>query len=426
MSNELQSRCWLIDFPTHATLLVMMKLGECADDDGTNVFPSVAHVARETQLSPRAVSKQLAILRECGLVADKKDEHGNRVSRTSVVREINIDLMAAVADTRVRGKGRTPSSHVIAEVACDVPAGAETFWVPGALAASVIAEHVGAGGLRVPWPGGPRQVWAIIPRAQAERQSLPEADDADDDGGATPAPDSGVDAATPAPRSGVDGSPPLHQVQGTPEPGAAHPCTTFQQPLTDPSLDPSPPAPPRTGGGACEVKSSKGGSGTTDVGRDRRRALAKVDAIDALIADVLGDQPSPDRSRAVAVLIGPLARQRKIDAPDPAFALGVIAEWASKHPDPVLRDALDRVLWGRAATVKPSDVEAALKAAIAKAKAERQMACSGVFVAGTAQFIRAVAAVAKVSAADAELMRNWSSIRREHLARHGIDMEALR
>lgn len=76
----------------------------------------------------------------------------------------------------------------------------------------------------------------------------------------------------------------------------------------------------------------------------------------------------PACQRAIDVLIDPLLRLRRFHAPDPVFALGIIAECAEKHPDDVLRDAVERVRAARGALVKASDLESALKEAIAYAK----------------------------------------------------------
>lgn len=418
MSNELVGRCWLIDFPTSAMKLVMMKLADCADDDGTNVFPSVAYIARETLLSTRSVSDQIAALRECGLVADRKDEHGNRVNRTSVLREINIDLMAAVSDRRVRGKPRVPSEYVITQVEFDVPAGATQILVPGALAASTFRE---------PAAGGARRVWAIMPRpAEA----------------ATPATGAGADGSTPAAGSGV----PLQQVQGTPATGADHPCDSCQQPIHYPSNTSSPLPPADRGGRESEDVSETGkGAGPAIRSSERERGREPAAPASALRSApakqprsvrqaedkrglcewVLAAIRTPERERAIAVLIEPLVRLRRIDAQDVPFALAQMAEWAAKHPDYLLAEARDRILAARDVTVKPADIEKHLRAAIARAKAEAEIAANGKWVTGTAQFRAALAAVRAVKPLDAELMANWNVIRPSDLAALGIDPGAV-
>lgn len=401
MSNELVGRCWLIDFPTSAMKFVMMKLADCADDDGSNVFPSVAYVAAETQLSTRSVSDQIAALRECGLVVDKRDEHGNRLNRTSVLREINIDLMAAVSDKRLRGRPRVPSSHVVAQVEIDVPAGATQILAPGALAASMFRE---------PAAGGVRRVWAIVPRPQAS---------------STPATDAGADEAAPASGSGV----PLQQVQGTPATGAVHPCDSCQQPIHYPSNTTPPQPPADRGGRESEIDCDQQGKASPRAARaaaTQSRSVRKAEDKRGLCEWVLDAIRTPERERAIAVLIEPLVRLRKIDAPDQQFAMAQSADWAAKHPDHVLADARERILAARDVTVKPADIEQHMRAAIAQAKAEAQMARTDKWVTGTQQFRAALAAVAGVSPADAELMANWTVIRAKDLSKLGIDPAVVR
>ena len=130
----------------------------------------------------------------------------------------------------------------------------------------------------------------------------------------------------------------MQEVQGTSATDAHCLCTSCTQPLLDSSPRPSPPSPPQA------------------VGRERKRDLSKIAAVDALLTDVVGSDGCQDRQRAVAVLIEPLARQRRIDAPDPRFSLTTIADWAAKHPDTVLERTRDRVLRKRDVTVKPSDM----------------------------------------------------------------------
>lgn len=76
----------------------------------------------------------------------------------------------------------------------------------------------------------------------------------------------------------------------------------------------------------------------------------------------------PTLRRVIDVLIDPLLRLRRFEAPDPVFALGAVAERAQEHADDVLQDAVKRVLVARGALVKASDLDRALADAIAHAK----------------------------------------------------------
>lgn len=78
----------------------------------------------------------------------------------------------------------------------------------------------------------------------------------------------------------------------------------------------------------------------------------------------------PQHLAVIDRLIDPLLRQRKLNGcPDPVFALGEIVKTAANHDDGVLGDAVARVKAARGYSFKVSDVETALKAAVAASKA---------------------------------------------------------
>lgn len=77
----------------------------------------------------------------------------------------------------------------------------------------------------------------------------------------------------------------------------------------------------------------------------------------------------PEYRHVIERLIEPLLRRRLLArAPDPVFALGAVAKQAAMLSNDVLDDAVDIVAAERDCTFKPSDVEKALKAAVANAR----------------------------------------------------------
>lgn len=62
MSIHLSSKVWRTELGGGTVKAVAMKLADCADDDGTNVWPSVRRIARETEASERAVQYALRTL----------------------------------------------------------------------------------------------------------------------------------------------------------------------------------------------------------------------------------------------------------------------------------------------------------------------------------------------------------------------------
>lgn len=62
MSIHLASTVWKTELGGHAVKAVAMKLADCADDDGTSIWPSVFRIARETETSERTVQMALKTL----------------------------------------------------------------------------------------------------------------------------------------------------------------------------------------------------------------------------------------------------------------------------------------------------------------------------------------------------------------------------
>jgi DNA-binding transcriptional ArsR family regulator len=114
--------------------------------------------------------------------------------------------------------------------------------------------------------------------------------------------------------------------------------------LEDPDLSPpTPQARPRRARGARGRGNSNSGS-----------------EADQLLAPLKG---KPEQASALLILIEPIVRQRKFLAPDPAYALGQLAEWCVGVPEAVLRAAVHTLLEGRHSTVQERDVVAAVREA---------------------------------------------------------------
>jgi len=62
VSVHVSAAVWSNETLGGSSKLVLLKLADCADDDGRNAFPSVARVARECGLGERTVQRILATL----------------------------------------------------------------------------------------------------------------------------------------------------------------------------------------------------------------------------------------------------------------------------------------------------------------------------------------------------------------------------
>jgi len=378
MSASVVSLIYRVRFGGMAAKAVAVKLADNSNDDGENIFPSKNTVADLCECSKRTVDKYMDLWIVIGLL--HLDERGggrklNAMRRGAIRRRgrssvysWNMGVLRAIAEGEA-----PPVSAMIEDAQRRGVVDADGWAIP-----AVVAQIKGA-------PDAPFDVEDDDTESAAERVH-----------GLHPLPD--VKGCTPCTKR-------VHRVHQEGAPGAPEPSLNHQLTVTLPL---PPPGAREKKSAALEVK---------PLPREVRRAEGKREAADQVIAAVR----SPERQRSVDLLIEPIVRRLRIDAPDVTFALRQIADWAEKHPDAVLRDALARLLAERQASAKPADIEAALRAAIDKAKAEATLASSGIWVTGTARFRAAIEAVRRVRPLDAELMENWNGIRPSDLVKLGID-----
>lgn len=67
MSIQQMTRAWQLDLPM-AEKMVLLKLADCADDRGSNAWPSVERLAKRCSVSVRKVQYVLRTLRTAGLI----------------------------------------------------------------------------------------------------------------------------------------------------------------------------------------------------------------------------------------------------------------------------------------------------------------------------------------------------------------------
>ena len=59
MSVRIMTRVWDANFPTLPMKLIALKLADCANDEGENIYPSVGRVERDTGASSSVVRAPL-------------------------------------------------------------------------------------------------------------------------------------------------------------------------------------------------------------------------------------------------------------------------------------------------------------------------------------------------------------------------------
>lgn len=93
MSVRMMSAVWDLDGLTVGEKMVLLKLADCANDEGRNAYPALATVARACSLDERSVRRILAKLREAGTI-EIEQEHDRATHRptTYVVKLPGVNL----------------------------------------------------------------------------------------------------------------------------------------------------------------------------------------------------------------------------------------------------------------------------------------------------------------------------------------------
>lgn len=97
MSVRVMSLVWDAPFPTPTAKLIALKLADCANDDGANVFPSRRTVERATMCSTAAVKNWLAVLERANLLLVERRSLGG-AHRDTTVRRFNMVLLRGLVD----------------------------------------------------------------------------------------------------------------------------------------------------------------------------------------------------------------------------------------------------------------------------------------------------------------------------------------
>ena len=83
------------DMGTCARKLVLLKLIDACDDDGSRIFPAIATIARAAQCSTRQVQRELQAFRDVGLIRLVRE--GGKGRRSTNEYRLDLDVLAAIA-----------------------------------------------------------------------------------------------------------------------------------------------------------------------------------------------------------------------------------------------------------------------------------------------------------------------------------------
>jgi DNA-binding transcriptional ArsR family regulator len=78
MSVRMMAKVWELDLPQPLKLLAL-ALADVADDEGGNIYPSKAFIARKVGAHPRTIQRQMAELEERGIIKVER-RRGHRLA----------------------------------------------------------------------------------------------------------------------------------------------------------------------------------------------------------------------------------------------------------------------------------------------------------------------------------------------------------
>lgn len=363
---------WDIEFPQLAPKMVALKLADCANDRGDNIYPSIDTIERTTGCVKSTACKWLFAMEHCGLLKVVRRSAGG-AHKDTTVRAFDLDLLRRLGPTVDKAGNDVPSELQLVETRAKRLRQADKD-----------AEPIVVDG-DDPRPGSAVTVFQIIPRTPPVS------------GGVT-RPLNGWDANPTRPSDGrVDDS--------TRPPDGHHPSVERTSPVR--STDPNRQEPSRT-------------VPLPPTPRNKRGARERAD----LIAEVRSAKPHC--ARAVDKLLAPVLTAVWLDAPNPVFAAGTLAEFAENQTDAVLAEALQLLnepgKHYRRSSAKPSDISDAIRTARTVVETRAAIHKRGPLLwRGTPEFEAAIAKVAETQPAWAESLRYNDYVKRTDLKAFGIE-----
>ncbi len=219
MSVHVTSPVWLAEFPRPAMKTVALKLADCANDEGENIYPSAARVSRETGASESTVREVLAAFEEAGLLIVVQEATGNRFGRSTTIRRFDLLKLKQLAAVDNKDGTFVPPTHCLTQVETG-----ETRTTKAGVEVPVFK-------------------WIIRPRTSADKSAYDTL---------TPPVSGGAEPPAPPESGGV----PLRSPDPTPPVSGGCPSGERTLTVNEPSgeLPPNPPVGGEGGGVSCETQ----------------------------------------------------------------------------------------------------------------------------------------------------------------------------
>ncbi|MEQ1694408.1 MAG: helix-turn-helix domain-containing protein [Hyphomicrobiaceae bacterium] len=100
MSIRVMTLVWDTPFPNVPAKMVALKLADCANDDGSSIYPSVPTVERATGCSASTIRKWLVAMQHCGLLSVIEHSHGG-AHKDTTVRAFDMGMLRALSEGRL-------------------------------------------------------------------------------------------------------------------------------------------------------------------------------------------------------------------------------------------------------------------------------------------------------------------------------------
>lgn len=94
MSNHVSSLAWDVTWGSAAGKCIALKLADCANDHGANIFPSVETVARQAEVSKNTVRTYIKSWLKMGVLT--RLEEGGKGARSTNVYALNLYLLELI------------------------------------------------------------------------------------------------------------------------------------------------------------------------------------------------------------------------------------------------------------------------------------------------------------------------------------------
>jgi hypothetical protein len=113
MSKRVESMVWDVTFPTQSQKLILLKLADYGNDEGSSIYPARDTLADKVGCSLATVKSALKAFRECGLLTVLKE--GGNGPRDTTHYGLHVEMIKALAEGRASITGSSDKLQITYE-----------------------------------------------------------------------------------------------------------------------------------------------------------------------------------------------------------------------------------------------------------------------------------------------------------------------